>query len=366
MYVNSLPVIDADGHVYENDRDLFEYLPAPFRGQTRLFSAPFFPTLDGYHRAARKAADGFRVTSLELPSAQDWTNYLDSANIALSVLFPTAGLGFGLVSDQDWAAGLARAYNDWLHDRYLKHDPARLKGIALLPLQDPPRAVAELRHAVQDLGMVGAVLPAAGLYEAFGHRSFWPVYEAAQELSCMLAVHGAPAYGLGLERLHRLIEVRTLTHPFSQMLQMTSMMFGGVFDAFPRLRVAFCEAGSGWIPYLRERLDLEYEGRRPQAPDLKVPPSEHLGSGRIFIHTELKEEGLANAIRVLGEGVFFCASDYPHEPKEEFPEALEALAEREDIPESAKRKIVWDNPIRMYGLDEARLGAAAVKTAAGR
>ena len=82
-----------------------------------------------------------------------------------------------------------------------------------------------------------------GCTRRFGHRSYWPVYEAAQELDCLLAVHGGAAQGLGLERLHRLVEVRTLTHGFSQMLQMTSMMFGGVFDAFPRLRVAFCEAG---------------------------------------------------------------------------------------------------------------------------
>jgi predicted TIM-barrel fold metal-dependent hydrolase len=364
MTANQRPVIDADGHVYENDRELFEYLPPPFRGHTRLFSAPFFPTLDGFHRAARKAADGVRVSSLEIPTAEDWLSFLDEANIALTVLFPTAGLGFGLITDPEWASGLARAYNNWLHDRFLKYNPTRVKGIALIPLQDPPRAATELRHAVADLGMVGGVLPAAGLYEAFGHRSFLPVYEAAQELDCVLAVHGAPSYGLGLDRLHRLIERRTLTHPFSQMQQMTSMMFGGVFDAFPRLRVAFCEAGSGWVPYLRERLDLEYRGRQPQAPDLKVPPSEHFKSGRMFIHTELGEEGLANAIRVLGEDLFFCASDYPHEPKEEFPEALEEFAERRDIPESAKRKIVWDNPIRMYNLDEAQLKAAAAKKAA--
>src|SRR5688572_7637855 len=101
MTANHRPVIDADGHVYENDRELFEYLPPPFRGHTRLFSAPFFPALDGFHRAARKAADGVRVTSLEIPTAEDWLSFLDGANIALTVLFPTAGLGFGLITDPE-------------------------------------------------------------------------------------------------------------------------------------------------------------------------------------------------------------------------------------------------------------------------
>jgi hypothetical protein len=91
---------------------------------------------------------------------------------------------------------------------------------------------------------------------------------------------------------------------------------------------------------------------------LKVPPSEHLRSGRVFIHTELDEQGLAHAITTLGEDVFFCASDFPHEPKDEFPERLEALQARDDIPDTAKQKIMWDNPIRMYGLDEAQLRGA--------
>jgi hypothetical protein len=99
-------------------------------------------------------------------------------------------------------------------------------------------------------------------------------------------------------------------------------------------------------------------------PHLKVRPSEHLRSGRLFIHAELDEDGLANAIRVLGEDVFFCASDYPHEPKHEFLAVLEELAAREDVPATAKRKMLWDTPLRMYALDAASLGAAPSRAAA--
>src|SRR5438093_1175452 len=91
--------------------------------------------------------------------------------------------------------------------------------------QDPDAAVRELERAVTKLGMVGAILPAVGLQRAFGAREFWPIYQTAQDLDVLLAVHGAPSHNLGLERFQRLIEVRTLTHPFSQMIQLTSMMF---------------------------------------------------------------------------------------------------------------------------------------------
>lgn len=353
------PVIDADGHVIETDREIFEYLPPPYRGEEQLFAYPFFPTLDGWHRSARRVTDkGGFVT--DRPDAVRWLAYLDEANIAVSVLFPTAGLASGVIADPLWAAGVARGYNDWLHDRFLRTNPTRLKGMALIPVQEPMEAARELRRAVTDLGMVGAVLPAVGLQRAYGAREFWPIYDAAQEAGVLLAVHGAPSYNLGLERFQKLIEVRALTHPFSQMIQLTSMMFNGVFDAFPRLRVAFCEAGVGWVPFMAERLDMEYGNRRAQAPELKRLPSEHLAGGQIFVHCELDEEGLASAIHKLQrEDIFFCASDYPHERPEDYPAKIEAFLDRRDLPEGAKRKVLWDAAARMYDLNEAELNSAA-------
>jgi predicted TIM-barrel fold metal-dependent hydrolase len=211
---------------------------------------------------------------------------------------------------------------------------------------------------VKDLGMVGGILPAVGLQRAFGAREFWPIYEAAQELNVMLAVHGAPNHNLGLDRLQRLIEVRALTHPFSQMIQLTSMMFSGVFDTFPNLRVAYCEAGSGWVPFMADRLDMEFSNRRRQAPDLQCLPSEHLAGGRIFFHCELDEEGLAGAAAKLGRtDVFFSASDYPHENKDEYPEKIETFMARKDLPADSHRNVLWDAPMRMYALDESDLVA---------
>jgi predicted TIM-barrel fold metal-dependent hydrolase len=343
-------VIDADGHVVEDDRTLLEYLPPPFRGRPELLGMPFFPTLDGWHRSARRVADG-QGRLLEIPTAEDWLDFLDEARVAWTVLYPTAGLAFGLIPDPEWAAVLARGYNDWLHDRFVRVSP-RLKGMALIPLQDPVAAAAELRRAVGELGMVGAVLPAVGLRDPFGDRGYWPVYAAAQELDTLLTVHAGATQGLGLAHLRRFIEVRTLSHGVGQMVQMTSMMFGGVFDAFPRLRIAFAEAGCGWVPYLAERLDMEYSHRTTQAPGLAQTPSEHLRGGRIFVHCELEERGLPQAAACLGEAALFAASDYPHEPKGEFPEAVASFRARTDISDSLKRRILQENPRRMYAQSE--------------
>jgi predicted TIM-barrel fold metal-dependent hydrolase len=131
---------------------------------------------------------------------------------------------------------------------------------------------------------------------------------------------------------------------------MTGMIYGGVFDKFRRLKVAFAEAGCGWVPYLMERMDLEYEHRSAQVPELKVAPSEHLKSGRIFIHCELEELGIPRIVELLRDDILFCATDFPHEPRSEFRENISKFVAREDLAMETKQKIMTQNPKRMYPL----------------
>lgn len=182
--------IDADGHVVESDAELLDFLPTPFRGRKDLLAFPFFPTLDGFHRQARRVADG-KGRFIAKGSLKEWQDFLDEDEIAWSVLYPTTGLTFGLVRDKDWACALATGYNNYLYDNFTKPEK-RLKGMALIPLQSIPEAVRELRRAVEDIGFVGAVLPAVGLRQPFGDEKYFPVYEAAQDLGALLAVHAAP------------------------------------------------------------------------------------------------------------------------------------------------------------------------------
>jgi predicted TIM-barrel fold metal-dependent hydrolase len=153
--------IDADGHIVEGDAELLQFLPAPFKGREDLLAFPFFPTLDGFHRQARRVADG-KGRYIAKGSLKEWQEFLDEDQIAWSVLYPTAGLTFGLVRDKEWACAVAAGYNDYLYETFTKPEK-RLKGMALIPLQSIPDAVKELKRAVSELGFVGAVLPAVGL-----------------------------------------------------------------------------------------------------------------------------------------------------------------------------------------------------------
>ena len=93
-------------------------------------------------------------------------------------------------------AGFAQAYNEYIHTRYLQRS-AQYQAVALLPMQQVPAAVAELLRAVQDLGFVGAIIPSNGLTRHVSHPEYWPIYEEAEQLNCMVAVHGGSYMHLG-------------------------------------------------------------------------------------------------------------------------------------------------------------------------
>jgi predicted TIM-barrel fold metal-dependent hydrolase len=341
----AFPVIDADGHVIERNADLRTFLPAPFRGVKGKREYPLF-SWDGWARGA------LSPHQREQPDAALWMRFLDATEIASTVLYPNDGLNIGLLRDADWAVVLARAYNDWLHHDFLKVSP-RFKGVALLAPQDPREAANELRRAVENLGMVGAMLPAVmSPMKGLGLSEFDPIFTAAESLDVPVAVHGGAAVELGLDHMPSFAGVYPLSHPFAQMQQLTSMMIHGVFERFPRLRVAFLEAGCGWVPYLADRLDETWEHRGNRWPHrTQRSPKEIMRGGNLYYACEREESTLPLVAQLMGGGQLLWASDFPHErPWEQFSNDIDTLIERKDLPESLPRKILFDNPCRFYNL----------------
>lgn len=78
-------VVDGDGHIFENDAELFEFLDDPYRGNRIVLAFPFFPTLDGYHRGALTARRGLYVGDFSV-TAKTWLDFLDQVNVEYSGL----------------------------------------------------------------------------------------------------------------------------------------------------------------------------------------------------------------------------------------------------------------------------------------
>lgn len=178
--------VDCDGHVMERAEEIADKI---CRGGIEGESNPrrLVPSLGRFHtpRLQRRAPGTFDPSV----GPEKWMEFLDKAGLEHSVLFPTNGLAYGQIALAPWAIAYARGYNDRLPEKYLSFS-SRMKGIALFPMQDVPSAVAELRRAVNELGMVGAMLPSSGLRLHLGAQEYWPVYEEAERLGGALAVHG--------------------------------------------------------------------------------------------------------------------------------------------------------------------------------
>ena len=335
--------IDADGHVMETDDELRRYLPPPFEGRRALTA--LFPSLDGWPRSTRKSPD-------HTPCLQKWRQFLDQSGVAGAVLYPTMGLAMAHIKDAKWAGVMARCYNNYLYAEYLEKEPHRLWGVALLPLQDVGAAAEELERCVKELKMVGGVIPAAGLPRGLGHAMYDPLYEAAVRLNVPLAVHGGSSAGLGLDLYDSFVKILVMEHAVAQQIHFTSYLLDGAPVRFPGLKMAFLEAGVGWVPYLMERLDEKFEKLPQQAPLLSHEPSHYVRSCPIYFSCELEEKILPYVISLGLQKRIMYPSDFPHERPtlEEFLADIPRFGERGDLSDETKKRILRDNCIEFYSL----------------
>ncbi len=108
--------------------------------------------------------------------------------------------------------------------------------------------------------------------------------------ACLLGVHGAPSRGFGFDFFEDQGQVHALEHPFPLMIQFTSIICDGVLERFPKLKIAFLEAGCGWLPYMMDRLDYEYETRGARSfPNMKKKPSDYVKDCPVYVSCEPEE-----------------------------------------------------------------------------
>ena len=334
--------VDADGHVMEDAEDILTFVKAPFNNRG---TRNWIPSLDHFHTPA----DGTpRTPGTFNPTIgpEEWLQFLEQTGTEYTVLYPTTGLAFGNVAYPQWALAYAQAYNEYIHTRYLQRS-AQFQAVALIPMQQVPDAVAELRRAVKDLGFVGAMIPSNGLPRHVSHPEYWPIYEEAEKLKCMVAVHGGSYMNLGFNTYTVFPATRALGMPFPLAIAATGMIVDGVFDCFPQLRVGFMEGGTAWIPLVIDRLarEVEYGGLT-----LKRHPEEYFTDDRIFVGCEGNEKALAYAIERVGPKPFMFASDFPHEISiANCMEEINEVLERHDLKHEHKAAILGENARRFYG-----------------
>ena len=359
MAQQSRRIIDGDGHIFEDSEGIRSFLPPEWKEASIGNMFGYWPPF-GSHLffALNKVPEG----AFKDPGFDGWIEFLDTQGFDATVLYPSAFLHFGRIPDLNLALGVAKAYNNWLHQAYLSRD-SRFKGMAMIPLQDPKAAALELRRAVTELGMCGAMLTGVGHKGELGTQEFWPVYEEADRLGCSLALHAGTHAGLGLDHMNIFAGSNALGHPLAVSIGFTSMLLNGVFDKFPNARYAFLEAGVGWFLMTIERTTRSFGAFPPLDPDkqyLQLPEGEtvadyvrrHAKEGRIVVGVEGGEPDLAHAVRSMGKEAYMYSSDYPHEAtKETIGEEIGELLSNEELTEDDRDAILYRNAERFYGFN---------------
>jgi hypothetical protein len=351
-------VIDGDGHIIEDARAIVAHMPTQYREVFEHKPESIFPPLDHLHsgRAVQTPPDR---DQRPVVGPEGWAAFLDDIGIERTVLYPTRALAYGHVQSYDYATVIARAYNDWLAETYVQADD-RFNGIAIIPMQDPEEAVKELRRAVNELGFLGAMLPSNGLPHLLGAKPYWPVYAEAERLGCVLSVHGGAHDNFGLDHLNMYVPVHALGHPWGQAINCASIVYNGIFDQFPGIKIGFLEGGIAWLLLCLERFHSSHEThfqympsgtpglREEQRPDRYIV--DQIDAGRFFVGCETEELTMPFALKIVGNKPFFYSSDFPHEVTNASCLAdIEELIESDELTEDDKVGIMSGNAERYYG-----------------
>jgi len=361
------PVVDADGHVVE-PRHAWATVPEPYRPVITSDAHGYeHVVVDGKEILAvplgTLASPGARFSDPKSFLALDDAHRggsdpaarlidMDTEGIDQAVLFPSVGLYFWALDDPEAAVPIARAYNDWLAS-YCATDPTRLFGAAMIPVQDPLAAAAELRRARHELGFVAAfVRPNPCCGRSLSDRAYEPVWNAAEEIDMTIAVHEGSSVivpTLGSDRPFNPLVLHAVSHTFEEMLACAQLIAFGVLERHPRLRVVFLESSGGWVPFWMERLDEQAESFGEFCPELRMAPSEYFAR-QCWISYEIDEHTLPALTPFIGEDRIVWGSDYPHHDAT-FPGAVETLRRTmAPLPHEIQAKILGANAAGLYGL----------------
>ena len=345
-------VIDADGHILE-PLDIWDnYMDPKFRDQApRLVieneTGKEKLDVEGQLLGSQQGMGGIggvgarqgEVNSGEMkyeegkPGGFDPHKRIPDMNldgIDAAFLYPSMGLFAGAVHDPALAAAMCRAYNRWLAD-YCKPYPDRLFGVAMLPMQDVGLAIEEAKFARRDLGFKACFLrpnPYHGnkMISDPMYAKFW---SAVEDIDMAVGFHEGGSSGMptvGVDRFEGRAAKHIVSHTMERMLAALAVIWGGVCEKHPKIRIGFLESGGGWIAPWLDRMDRHFDDQGFNDSGLKTRPSD-LFRRNCWISFEPVEGSLSVLADYIGPDKIMWATDYPHQDGF-FPGAPQMLRER--------------------------------------
>jgi predicted TIM-barrel fold metal-dependent hydrolase len=360
-------IVSADTHAGGDIGDYRPYLPARWHDEfdawaatyenpfADLLAATAYRSWDSERRLAEHEADG---VAAEVIFPNTVPPFFEEGNLV--ALPPTAA-----DYERRWAG--AQAHNRWLAD-FCAAAPGRRAGVAQVFLNDVDDALAEIRRAAETFRPFGGVL-LPGIPPGAGMPPLWesvyePVWALCEELGVPVNIHGGsglPDYGEHeAARAMMLIELPWFSHR-----SIWHLVFSGVFERHPELRVVLTEQGVAWLPRGLETLDWFYRRMTlPEAAEAKffgavaasmsMTPSEYFHRN-VWVGASFLRPSESPLRYDVGVDHIMWGDDYPH-TEGSYPHTREALRVAfADCPTDEVRRMVETNAAQFYGFDLDRL-----------
>lgn len=326
----SSPIIDFHTHVMVQE-------VADFVKETRPAENPEYKLVDGFTR-------GFKAYRKRHPRATDdfvaaRLGDLDECGVDMQVVSGHVAQ-FLYWADNETAVKMHRLGNDRLAE-FVHQKPDRFIGMGMVPLQDSGIAIAELERTVNELGFRAVQVGTAVEETELGEEKLWPFWKRAEELGVVVFIHPA---GFRHPRFRKFLMWNGLGQPIEEAIAMSSLIYEGVLERFPRLKLCIAHGG-GFLPYYAGRVDRNFANRPHETENIHKPPSEYMR--QFFYDSAVYNIDMLEFLsEKVGDSRIFLGGDYP--VGEDDPVAF--VRESKRLSEETKKKVLGENIAREFGL----------------
>jgi predicted TIM-barrel fold metal-dependent hydrolase len=356
-------IVDVDSHHYESESygEIFKYIENPVIRRQALESASRGGRSSMLGGSVGYQDIGGRITrhwlrkheKTEGPEHRDITTtlrWMNAMGVDYACLFPTPMLFLGTHPQVEIEVAMARAYNRWLCDTILDHEP-RIISMLYLPFNDPEATYQMVKDFGHRKGVKGFMVTAPR-YKPVHDNAYMKTYRLLEEMGLPISFHAAYNWNdQSLQLTNRFIGVHALGFMWFNMVHMTNWVVNGLPERFPKLKVMWIESGLTWAYSLMQRLDHSYKMRTSDCPSLKRKPSEYMRE--MYFSSQPMEMPDDPSIleatfkMINAETQLVWSSDYPHWDFD-LPGVIYDLP---FLNEQSKRNILGGNAARLFNLD---------------
>ncbi|MDF2584521.1 MAG: hypothetical protein K0R33_3164 [Mycobacterium sp.] len=374
MHQDDMILISVDDHIIEPPDMFKNHLPAkyvdeaprlvhnPDGSDTWQFRDTVIPNVALNAVAGRpKEEYGLEPTGLDeirkgCYDAAERVKDMNAGGVLATMNFPSfPGFAARLFATEDaeFSMALVQAYNDWHIDDWCASHPGRFIPMAIPAIWDPALCAQEIRR-VSEKGVHSLTFtenPSALGYPSFHDLEYWkPMWDALVDTDTVMNVHIGSSGRLAITAPDAPMDVMITLQPMNIVQAAADLLWSAPIKAYPDLKIALSEGGTGWIPYFLDRVDRTYEMHSTwthQDFGGKLPSEvfrEHFMTCFISDPVGVKNRHMIGVDNICWE------MDYPHSDSmwPGAPEELHAVFDTYDVPDDEINKITHENAMRLY------------------